>query len=166
MIFETQRLYIRELTSTDFSAFHEMQVNPNVLKYIGGRGYDEVENRKQLNGLLERYKDPHNDFWVWAVVRKEDEVFLGTVAIIVNDKQENEIGYRFSEKHWGKGYGWEATEALIEYCLQKMKLTSLVSYVDPRNDGSNRIMEKSKFEFIGKIPNEEGFLDNFYKLEL
>ena len=166
MIFETERLYVRNLVLEDFPPFHEMQNNPKVLEFVIGRGFTEEENRKQLNGCIEKYSKPGNDFWVWAVIRKLDNEFLGTCAVIGDeDEKSNEIGYRFLEKYWGNGYGSEICNGLIEHCLSIMNLKSIFATVDVRNIGSVKILDKSKIPFIKEYMNE-GVLDRYYKLEL
>lgn len=167
MIFETERLLVRELEEEDFDSFHEMQHNPNVLKYVIGRGFTEAENRKQLRGCIEKYDNPDNDFWVWAVVRKSDNAFVGTCAVIGDEEENsNEIGYRFLEKYWGKGFGTEICDGLIEHCLSNMKIHSLFATVDIRNVGSVKILDKSRLPFIKEYLNEDGVLDRFYKIDL
>ena len=166
MIFETNRLSIRKLTQDDFQAFHEMQNNPKVLEFVVGRGFTEEENRKQLKGCIEKYSKLDNDFWVWAVIRKSDNEFVGTCAVIGDkDENSNEIGYRFLEKYWGNGYGSEICNGLINHCIDSMNLKSIFATVDVRNIGSVKILDNSKLPFIKEYMNE-GVLDRYYKLEL
>ena len=78
MIFETDRLVVRQLTEADFQPFHEMQSDGEVMKYTDTQqGLDKAENRRQLQMCLECYATPGNEFWVWATVRKSDHAFSG-----------------------------------------------------------------------------------------
>lgn len=166
MIFETKRLVVRKLTKDDFLPFHEMQNNPKVLKFVIGRGYTEEENRKQLVGCIDKYSIPDNDFWVWAIIRKSDNEFIGTCAVIGDeDEKSNEIGYRFLEKYWGNGYGNEICNELLDYCIDILKMKSVFATVDVRNIGSVKILDKSRLKFVKEFLNEERVLDRYYKFE-
>jgi RimJ/RimL family protein N-acetyltransferase len=48
MIFETARLRVRELISGDFEPFHEMQADPEVMRYTTGCPQSVEANRIQL----------------------------------------------------------------------------------------------------------------------
>ncbi len=101
MIFNTKRLYARKLKLSDFREFTEMQENNNVMKYISGKAKTKKENMEELERLVEKYKDPTNDFLVMAIINKSSNKFVGTCVIIKNKGNEYEIGYRLSEKAWG-----------------------------------------------------------------
>ncbi len=110
MIFSTQRLYIRKIEAEDLGALHEMHANPNVMRYTGDTPNTIKDDRENLKHILNCYDTPDNDFWIWAIIRKTDNAFIGTCALIKSDPQnehdlpEDEIGYRFLERYWGNGY--------------------------------------------------------------
>ncbi len=162
MIFETSRLLVRRLAETDFDAFHEMQSDADVMRYTSGEVYDRAENIRQLQDCIECYSEPDNDFWVWAVVRKSDQQFVGTCAIVPSDGRP-EIGYRFLRKHFGKGYGQEVCDGLIEYGIGKMSLSEIVAWVDVRNVASRKILDRSRVMFVEEVLTEDGATDRFYR---
>ena len=162
MIFETSRLFVRELKGSDLVAFHEMQSDDEVMRYTTGAGFDEAENRRQLEDCITKYSEPDNNFWVWAVVRKSDQQFVGTCAIVPNE-QRPEIGYRFLRKFFGNGYGQEVCDGLIEYGIREQELTEIIAYVDTRNIASAKILDRSRLSFIREVANEDGFADRFYR---
>lgn len=140
-IFETSRLLVRKLSMADISAFHEMQGNTNVMQFVGTPPLSLEENQKDLEKVIKAYETPEKPFYVWAVITREHD-FVGTVALLENDKKEWEIGYRLLESKWGKGYGSELTRGLIDYAFTKFKVASLVAYVDKRNKASVHILNK------------------------
>ena len=162
MVFETARLLIRNLEQEDFDAFHEMQSDAEVMRFTSGEAYDEAENLRQLQDCIDRYSQPDNDFWVWAIVQKSDQEFVGTCAIVPN-KGQPEIGYRFLRKYFGNGYGQEVCDGLIEYGIDKMGLPEIVAWVDVRNVASRKILDRSRLEFVEEILSEEGETDRFYR---
>lgn len=163
-IFNTKRLRVRKLEMRDAQAFHEMESNPNVKRYTSGEIRNFEEDREQLKGLIDKYEEPANKFWIWAVVLEETNEFIGTVAIIVDEKNGGEIGYRFLEKFWGYAYGKEVSPALINYGFEKMDLECMYAYVDVRNVASVKILEESTLEFVKEYWNEEEkCTDRYYK---
>ena len=162
MIFETERLAVRNLQNEDFEAFHEMQSDIEVMRYTSGEASDEETNRRQLENCINRYDQPDNDFWVWAIVRKEDDQFIGTCAIVPCEGR-SEIGYRFLRKFFGNGYGQEICDGLIDHAIESQAFEGLVAYVDVRNVASVKILNRSRLEFVEQQPGEDGATDNFYR---
>ena len=166
-IFETEQFTIRELQPSDLAAFHEMQGNIAVMRYTTGKATTLEEDQVDLAKVIEHYQTPNNLFWVWAIEHKIDKTFLGTCALIGDKKGIYEIGFRFLEKYWGKGYGKETANALIDYAFCQEVVKGLIAYVDVRNKASISILEQSKLGFIEEMDNEElKSRDRFYKMEI
>jgi len=165
MIFETERLLIRKLKLIDLDDFHKMESNPNVLKFADGEVKSYYQNEKELKNLITKYTQKDNDFWIYSIERKSDNQFLGTLAL-VKDGEADEIGYRFLEKYWGNGYGFEVCEAAIVYCKQ-LGFNKLVGYVVDENIASAKILEKLNFKVVKKFVSDDIYLpETKYELEL
>ena len=107
MIFETERLIIRRLVMSDLQSFHEMQSNPKVMQFADGEVKSLEEHQEELQDLINKYNIKHNDFWIYAIENKQTNNFMGTVALVKDENNDDEIGYRFLEKYWKNGYGSE-----------------------------------------------------------
>ena len=153
MIFETERLLIRKLKLNDLEAFHQLESNPKVLKYATGEVKNLEENKIELLDLIARYNKHLNDFWIYAIEKKSDSKFIGTLAL-VKDNIDNEIGYRFLEKYWGNGYGFEVCKATITYCKQK-GIKKLVGYVVDENIASAKILKKLNFKIVNHFISDD-----------
>ncbi len=149
MIFETNRFLVRQLLMSDLEPFHEMQGNPLVMQYIAGKTKTLSENKKELNKLIQKYENPQNDFYIYAIERKSDRIFVGSVALVKDPNNEDELGYRFLQKYWNKGYGLEICKGLIGYC-KSIGLSKLVGYVVDVNIASAKILEKCNFKIVSK----------------
>ena len=148
MIFETNRMLVRKLTLEDLTGFHEMQSNPNVMKYVDANPKSLNEHQLELQNLISKYDETGNDFWIYAVVAKADNSFLGTIAFVKDDLGNDEIGFRFLEKYWNLGYGTEILNGMIIYS-RKLGFTNLIAYVSPENIASIKTLEKNQFSKIG-----------------
>jgi len=166
-MFTTHQFIVRELNKCDLSDFHEMQGNINVMRYTNGKANTLEENRLDLEKVIRHYAEPNNLFWVWAIERKTDKAFLGTCALIGTIEGTYEIGYRFLEKYWAKGYGTEITQALIDYAFCQQEVKNITAYVDVRNEASIKLLDQSNLAFISESFNKElNAMERFYKMEI
>ncbi|PCI11373.1 MAG: GNAT family N-acetyltransferase [Flavobacteriaceae bacterium] len=145
LIYETKKLRVLKLVLDDLNPFYKMQSNPNVMRFVKPTTLSFEENKADLIRLISLYDTPKNDFWIYAIERKSDNEFVGSVAL-VKDEGDDEIGYRFLEKYWGLGYGSDVVNGLIAYC-KKSGFKKLVAYVAVENVASRKIVEGLGFEF-------------------
>ena len=147
MIFETNRLLVRRLSLEDLDGFHEMQSNPKVMQYVDGEVKTYQEHKTELSDLIQKYDGIENDFWIYTIELKTTSAFIGTVALVKDRDGSDEIGYRFLERYWNHGYGFEVCEGLIEYC-RDIGMERLIGYVTSQNIASKRILLKCGFQEI------------------
>ena len=166
MIFETERLLVRYLQKEDISGFYKLESNPEVLRYATGE-VDSFENIKiSLKELIKKYENPENDFWIYAIERKRDKQFIGTIALIKDDENDDEVGIRFIQEYWGKGYGLEVGKGVITYCKEK-QFSKLIAYVVDVNVASAKIITKLGFEPVKKLVSDDiGLPETKYELIL
>ena len=166
VIFETNRLMVRKLQMSDLDPFHTMQSNPKVMQYADVEVKSLKAHKKELQDLIGYYQKEKNDFWIYAIERKEDQKFIGTLAFVKDDQQDDEIGFRFLQKYWGLGYGSEIGLALIDYC-RFVNMPKLIGYVIDKNIASAKILQKLGFEAVEKgIEKETGLPETKYQLKL
>ncbi|MFT7331292.1 MAG: ribosomal-protein-alanine N-acetyltransferase [Roseivirga sp.] len=166
LIFETKRLLVRKLKLQDLVPFHEMHGNISVMRYVKATVMTYEEDKKDLQDLIIKYDVANNDFWIYAIERKEDSEFIGTIAFVKDAANVDEIGYRFLEKYWGKGYGNEILKGMISYA-KKTGFKSLVACVSPDNIASEKMIKNANFKFVENYICEDLKIpENKYILEL
>jgi RimJ/RimL family protein N-acetyltransferase len=166
LIFETKRLLVRKLKLLDLLPFHEMHGNINVMRYVRATVMTYEEDKKNLQYLIKKYDIKDNNFWIYAIERIEDSEFIGTVAFVKDDANEDEIGYRFLEKYWKKGYGNEILKGMISYA-KNTGFKRLVACVSPDNIASEKIIKKANFQFVKNFICEDlNIPENKYMLKL
>lgn len=154
LIFETKRLIVRKLTLSDLLDLHEMQHNNHVMKFTTGKIKTFEENKIELVKLIKFYDLPANDFWVYAIDLKHSSEFVGTVAIVKDENDDNEIGFRFLEKYWNNKFGTEIVSGLVSYCKTN-GYKKLVAYVVTENSASLKIIKNAGFKFVKDFINED-----------
>ena len=105
VIFETERLVVRKLQMSDLDPFHEMQSNPKVMQYADGEVKSKEAHTKELKNLIEFYEKVANDFWIYAIDRKLDNAFVGTLALIKDDQGDDEAWHGVPRKLGVIGHG-------------------------------------------------------------
>src|SRR5690606_24434216 len=112
---------------------------PNVIKYTGNNPFESVSEAEEF---LKDYKDyERNGYGRWAVISKDLGEFLGWCGLKF-DGNETDIGFRFFEEHWNKGFATESAKACIDYGLNELNLKEIVGRTMKENIGSFRVLEK------------------------
>ncbi|MFH7017807.1 GNAT family N-acetyltransferase [Flavobacterium sp. FlaQc-47] len=166
---ETERLLLRELLISDVDGMFELDSNPKVHLFLGNKPVKDIEESlDQIKNIQQQYKNV--GIGRWAVILKETNEFLGWsgIKLIKNEinkhKDFYELGYRFIEKHWGKGYATEAGKAFVDYAFNVMKVEALYAYADAGNENSRKILEKLGLHYVNSF-QYEGELEVWYELK-
>jgi ribosomal-protein-alanine N-acetyltransferase len=162
---ETERLVLRELLPTDDVGMFELDSNPEVHRFLGNKPVKHIdESRLYIENIRQQYTD--NGIGRWAVILKETNEFIGWSGIkLIKDTINNhqnfyEIGYRFIQKHWGKGYATEAGLAFVDYAFKEMKVENLYA----GNKDSRNILEKLGMHYVNSF-EYEGEEEVWYKMQ-
>lgn len=153
-IIETPRLLLRELNPNDASSFYELNSNQNVIRYTGDKPFDNTEVALLF---LKNYKDYEiNGYGRWAVIEKSSNVFLGWCGLKFNSEtKETDIGFRFFEHYWNKGYATESAKACLDYGFEKLHLKTIIGRAMAENVASIRVLEKLGLEFEKEFDFDE-----------
>jgi ribosomal-protein-alanine N-acetyltransferase len=162
MIFETTRLYARQLEENDAAPFFELMSNPNVMNPIPQKPFNKAQSISKLKELivLERSSDTR----IWCLCKKGHKDLIGICGVLKNDEKEDEIAYRILETFWGNGYGTEIAKGLIDYCFVTMRSDLVAADVCVDNARSVNILNKYftvKKEFFNA---EDNCMDRRYVL--
>ena len=166
--FETPRLLFRELTPSDEAGMFELDSNPEVHTYLGNNPVTDIEQiREVLRNVGERYKT--NGTGRMAVILKESGEFIGWAGFkleqnINGHEQFYDLGYRFIQKHWGKGYATEAAAAFVDYGFNVMKLDLINAYTESGNIASRKVLEKAGLKMIETF-EQDGLEEIWFELK-
>lgn len=150
---ETQRLYIRQFTNNDLTELIELRSDPEVIKYLGGKN---MQNPAALEKRLQFYIGCYTKygFGMSAMIWKETGKMIGWSGLQPLDgTDEIEVGYGMAREFWGKGIGFEAAKAWLEFGFEKANLKRIVAVAYPENTGSRRIMEKCGMKYEKTEPH-------------
>lgn len=166
---ETPRLIIREIELTDVDDFHEMDSDPEVHKYILQSPVQSKEEIVEVIKMLQKqYKD--NGIARWAVTDKVSGEMLGWCGIKFYTEDLNghqnfyEHGYRFKQKHWGKGLATESSKAVLDWGFQNLNTETIYAITDLDNAGSIHVLSKLGFELKDVFQYDENLKCNWFEL--
>lgn len=164
---ETNRLFFRELVPSDADGIFELDSNPEVHRYLGN---DPVKSMQQCHDAIAHIMNQYekNGIGRWAAILKETGEFIGWAGLklesnVNGHNQFYDLGYRFIQKHWGKGYASEAAEAFVDYGFNVMKLEKINAFVDTDNLASRKVLEKSGLKFVNTF-DYEGTEECWYEM--
>lgn len=141
-ILETPRLYLREFTIDDAQLLIDLNNNPNVTRYTGDGPVKDLEEAKRIltDVILPQY---NNKMGRWAVHLKSNNEFIGWCGLkFIAEENEIDLGYRFFENHWGKGYASESAKAVLEYGVNTLKLKNIIARAAKDNTASINVIKK------------------------
>jgi [ribosomal protein S5]-alanine N-acetyltransferase len=168
IILETDRLLLRPLELSDVDDFFAMNDNPNVSKYLRIPLKSKAETEQYLQKIMNEYHK--NGIGRFAVVLKQTNALIGFSGLKFRPNEENghssiyDLGYRFAEEHWRKGFATEAAIAWLKYGFDVMKLPVIYACAVSDNVGSNAVLKKLGFEFTNEY-FVDGTPHNWYKIE-
>ena len=146
--FKTNRI---KLITPDFKYlkdFHEYASKPNIGPMAGWMPHDNISTTKYV--LEDMIKDKHTWFIIWL----ENDKMIGTIDLTPDEEgfifkpTVYELGYSIHDAYWGKGIAVEASNLLIDYAFNELRVKELTARHSEQNSRSQRVLEKLGFEFV------------------
>lgn len=147
---ETQRLFLEPLSSSHASERYVNWLNDNeVNKYLETKSGYTIE---KLNEYLESIEK--SNIRAWAIHLKQTGTHIGNVKIdpISFRNRNAEYGILIGErKSWGKGYAYEASEKVFDFCFTDLNLRKITLGVVSANQSAVKLYERMGFEKEGLL---------------
>ncbi len=144
------------MNGNDAQALWELDQDPQVMKFLNGGTPTSME---QINTMaiprMEKYRDNVKGWGIWQVSDKTTDEYLGWVLIrpmaFFTDSpnfSDLELGWRFFQKSWGKGYATEAAIAIKDAVTASSKVTHVSALAVADNLASIAVMKKIGMTFV------------------
>ncbi len=141
---ETERLIIRELSVDDIKKMYVIYQSDEVRQFI-----DDIDHYLELE--IEKHKAYIKNVYAfygygyWGVFQKDNGELIGRCGIqnnIIDSVSEIELGYLLDTKHWGCGYAYECTSAVLRYAFHELTIPRVVALIDKTNTRSIKLAKK------------------------
>ncbi len=166
-ILETERLLFRQHIMADLEAYCAMEADPDFRRYVGGKPRTREEAEKRFMLSLE---PKTSRLSMWATVFKPGGLYIGRCGIYPHINRDGKpvsgkasLGLYIAQEYWGKGFATEAGRAFVQFGFNELKLNSIVTMIDTRNNVSVHVIEKLGFELV---ETETGDQRSFYHYSL
>lgn len=145
IVAETERLRLREWGEGDADRFYAIMNSPSVMRWLGG-----VQTPEQWDAALQRILGFQRDYGhtFWLAERKSDGELLGFCGLKrVNSPGtaltgQFEVGWRFREEAWGKGYAKEAAIQALNLAFDRFGAPHVLAFTVTGNEGSWGLMKR------------------------
>jgi RimJ/RimL family protein N-acetyltransferase len=134
------RLFLREMNADDAEQAFLLNNDPEVRRYNGAVPFSSLEAARQF---LTTYPDYRiNGFGRWAMIRKEDQAWLGWCGLKRLEDGEVDLGYCLHRSYWGQGYATEASVASVNWGFANLPIPKIIGRVHKENSASIKVLEK------------------------
>lgn len=113
------------------------------------RHFVEPLTREASDAFVDRIEEAFGiwGFGLWAIEVPGIEEFIGftglwPVGFEAHFTPAIEVGWRLSNRHWGRGYATEAARAAITFGFETAGLDEIVSFAIPANTASTAVMRR------------------------
>ena len=151
-IAETDRLYLRHMSTDDAAFILELVNEPAWLEFIGDRGVRHLDDARAYiaNGpiaMLERH-----GFALFVVIRQADLAPIGICGLLKRDTLDDvDLGFALLARYRGHSYAREAAKAAIAYGFGALGLKRIVAIAKPTNARSIHLLESLGFTHQGLV---------------
>lgn len=157
-LIETNRLRLNKITIDDAGFILELMNDKDWIKNIGDKGLRTIEDAQTYiqDRFLKTYQESNYGFF--CLTLKSTDQIIGIAGLVDREGLDYiDIGYGILPEFRGKGYAFEATQAIYDYGHRELNLEKIVAIVNPDNLPSIKLLSKLGLEFekMIRLPNEE-----------
>ncbi|GGG51278.1 hypothetical protein GCM10011403_05550 [Pseudohongiella nitratireducens] len=163
-LFSTDRLLCRRWLLQDRGQLLDVYGDLQTVRWVGDGSPLTEEGADYWFAVTERnYRQ--RGYGMFTLQTRDTGQIVGFAGIVhPGNQEEPEIKYALHRDCWGEGLGSELVAGLIVYAKIKLGLSELIATVDPDNQASRRILEKSGMHHEDIIDDENGRKTLIYRL--
>lgn len=156
-VLQTDRLTLRELEESDAPRLRALNENPKVYRYTGDGPL--ADDEAALAVLRDRIFPQYRLHGVgrWAVELRAGGTFIGWCGFkFLPESGVYDLGYRYFEQAWGRGFGTEAAAACMAWFAGRFPGEIVEGRSRVENVGSIRILEKMGLQRVREEEDLDG----------
>ncbi len=152
ILYETERLIVREWENKDYNDLYEYASDKNVTKFLSWPTYVSLDDAvSRINFVKQQYLEK-SIIGDYCIEFKEINKVVGSIGI-VGYKEKNdgevEIGYLLNPKFQRQGFMTECLVGMFKYIKQNKIAKRIVLKHDVENVKSGNVMKRAGMVFEG-----------------
>jgi RimJ/RimL family protein N-acetyltransferase len=156
----TTRLIVRPMSIADAGFILTLLNEPSWLRFIGDRGVRTIDDAKNYitQGPVAMYASL--GFGLCTVELRDSACPVGICGLLKRDYLDAaDIGFAFLPAYWGKGYAYEAANAILNFAKADLGLKRILATTRPENIASQKLLEKLGLRFERLMAHPDGDRD-------
>jgi len=151
---ETDRLYFRELISSDVNRLYEIYSDKEAMQYRQSNPHETLADTYEMLNRDVEVRATNYEFR-FGIIEKISDRLIGTI-MYQPIYSKAIIGYSFGKESWGNGYATEVVNWIINY-LKDQKFKTIEAWVLNDNLASCKVLDKNNFRVISQTiyPNSK-----------
>ncbi len=163
----TERLHLRPFSFADAQALRQLINDRDIAAMTLNILHPYPDDAAELYIATSREAMERGERFSFAVVRHEDDRFIGSVSItLAHGHDRAELGYWIGKPYWGSGYASEAARRVVQFGFEVLNLHRIYATCFPENGASARVMQHAGMQFEGTLRQHvrkwEGYKDLHY----
>ncbi|THU38204.1 GNAT family N-acetyltransferase [Niastella caeni] len=162
LIFETERLIIREVENADLDSLFAICGNDELMKYTDNGAISKELTKKWIEVSINNYAT--KGYGMSAVIYKANMEFIGYCGLVYSkDVNDYELIYAIRKEYWGQQLTTEMAAQMLWFGFETIKLKTIFTSIDPNNLASKKILLKLGFTELYTKDGEFGNPTIYYE---
>ncbi len=152
-VLRTERLLLRPFAHDDAVALFRIFSDEQVVRFWSAGAWTEIaQAEKMIEEALLAYREGGLSRYAIALADTGELIGICNLRGFFEQNRRCELGYALGSAHWGRGYAFEALDALLGHAFSALDMNRIEADIDPRNDASARLLERLGFRQEGYMP--------------
>jgi ribosomal-protein-alanine N-acetyltransferase len=146
--FETTRLRLRQLATSDAEAMHACYGDAEAMRYWDSPPARNIADTTKLVTLSAKPTPRHA---AWAILMKEGGELCGMLNYHHRESKHRrlEVGWILARRFWRQGLMSEAMRPFVDHCFAALQTNRIEATIEPDNVASQRLAERLGFQREG-----------------
>lgn len=142
----TERLTLRQLVIADDQKIFTLRSNVEINKYLDRKLSTNIDDARNFINMVNENINK-NDSLYWAITLSNRKIFAGTICLFgfSDENDKCEIGYELLTNFQGQGIMKEASEKVIDYAFNTIRVQKIEAFLHRDNQSSIKLLEKLSF---------------------
>ena len=144
----TERLTLAKLSIDDVDFIFDLLNEPTFKRFIGDKGIQTKDDALQYIRDVPFQQYELHGFGLYRVGVGNENTAAGICGLVTREEfPDPDLGFAFLNAHWGQGFAYESSLAVLAESRDKFSLRRVIAMADEDNVASNHLLDKLGFRF-------------------